>query len=134
MTPQRTDLDVVYFRGKLEAERQRLLALHHRQRADMQEEARDTSENELSHADWNEPADFASALADRDRDKAQDVEVMAEVHEIDKALDRIANGTYGICVITGKPIPVERLEDIPWASMTVEAAQNNLDFGYSTES
>jgi len=130
---QRSDLDVARFREKLEAERVRLMALHHRQRADMEEEARDTSENELSHMDLNQTADFASALADRDRDKAQDVEVLAEIHEIDKALDRIANGTYGICVVTGKPIPVERLEEIPWASMTVEAAQNNLDYGYSTE-
>ena len=132
-TAKRTDLDFEEFRKLLEDERARLLDLHHRQRADMDEEARDVSENELSSGDWNEPADFASALADRDRDKAQDVEVMAEVGEIDKALDRIASGTYGICIATGKPIPIERLRDLPWASMTVEAAESGLDYGYGTE-
>jgi len=34
--------------------------------------------------------------------------------EIDDALDRIENGTYGICEGTGQPIPKERLEAIPW--------------------
>jgi len=35
--------------------------------------------------------------------------------EIDGALDRIENGTYGICEGTGQPIPKERLEAMPWA-------------------
>jgi RNA polymerase-binding protein DksA len=35
--------------------------------------------------------------------------------EIDDALDRIENGTYGICEGTGQPIPKERLEAMPWA-------------------
>jgi RNA polymerase-binding protein DksA len=35
--------------------------------------------------------------------------------EIDDALDRIENGTYGICEGTGQTIPKERLEAIPWA-------------------
>lgn len=133
-TAQRTDIDVEEFRKLLEDERVRLTDLHHRQRADMEEEARDVSENELSSADFNEPGDIGAALADRDRDKAQDVEVNAQIREIDAALERIANGTYGICIVTGKPIPVERLRDLPWASMTVEAAENMLDTGYPTES
>jgi DnaK suppressor protein len=132
-TPKRTDLDFEEFHKLLEAERANLLNLHHRQRADMEEEARDVSENELSTGDWNEPADYASALVDRDRDKAQDVEIMAEIHEIEKALDRIADGTYGLDIVSGKPIPIERLRVIPWASMTVEGAESGLDYGYSTE-
>ena len=131
---KRTDLDLEEFRKLLEDERARLTELHHRQRADMDEEARDVTENELSIGDWNEPADFSAALADRDRDKAQDVEVKAQIAEIEKALDRIANGTYGLDVIDGTPIPIERLRDLPWASMTVQNADNALDYGYSTES
>jgi RNA polymerase-binding protein DksA len=41
---------------------------------------------------------------------------------IDEALDRIENGTYGICEGTGKPIPKARLEAIPWARYCVEYA------------
>lgn len=45
------------------------------------------------------------------------------IKQIDHALSKIENGTYGICDITGKEIPKKRLEAIPYASMTVEAQQ-----------
>lgn len=45
------------------------------------------------------------------------------IRQIDHALEKINNGTYGICDITGKEIPKKRLEAIPYASMTVEAQQ-----------
>ena len=44
------------------------------------------------------------------------------IAEIDDALDRIEDGTYGICEGTGKPIPKPRLEAIPWARYCVEYA------------
>jgi RNA polymerase-binding transcription factor DksA len=34
--------------------------------------------------------------------------------EIDQALRRIRDGTYGVCEATGKPIPAERLDAVPW--------------------
>ena len=43
--------------------------------------------------------------------------------EIDAALGRIENKTYGVCQLTGKPIPKSRLEAKPWAKHTVEAAK-----------
>lgn len=43
------------------------------------------------------------------------------VYEIDEALKRIEKGTYGICEITGKPIPKTRLNAIPWARYIVNA-------------
>lgn len=42
---------------------------------------------------------------------------------IDHALKKIEDGTYGICDVTGKPISKKRLEAIPYASMTVEAQE-----------
>jgi RNA polymerase-binding protein DksA len=42
---------------------------------------------------------------------------------IDEALERIENGTYGICVGSGKPIGRNRLEAIPWARYSVEYAE-----------
>ena len=44
------------------------------------------------------------------------------ITEIDDALKRIEEGTYGICEGTGKPIERERLEAIPWARYSVEYA------------
>ena len=42
------------------------------------------------------------------------------LREIQEALVRIDNGTYGTCVGTGKPIPRVRLEAVPWAKYTIE--------------
>lgn len=42
------------------------------------------------------------------------------IHNLEKALIRIENGTYGVCRITGKLIPKERLRIVPHATTTVE--------------
>jgi RNA polymerase-binding protein DksA len=42
------------------------------------------------------------------------------LHEIDRALDRVEQGTYGICEGTGKPISTARLEAMPWARYCIE--------------
>jgi RNA polymerase-binding protein DksA len=43
------------------------------------------------------------------------------IKQIDEALDRIKNGTYGICRVTGKLIGKERLEAVPTTTISVEA-------------
>lgn len=45
------------------------------------------------------------------------------IKEIDAALQRIADGTFGICEHTGKPIKLERLKELPWARYSIEAAR-----------
>ena len=45
------------------------------------------------------------------------------LREIDEALQRIEEGTYGICEGTGKPIPKARLQAQPWAKYCVEYAR-----------
>ncbi|MHC4497958.1 MAG: TraR/DksA family transcriptional regulator [Planctomycetota bacterium] len=54
------------------------------------------------------------------------------LREIDDALGRIQQGTYGICEGTGKPIPKARLRAQPWARYRVEYARM-LEEGLSTE-
>jgi len=56
--------------------------------------------------------DFALSLLSSDQDA---------VYEIEEALKRIERKTYGVCELTGKPIPRARLEAIPWTRFTVEA-------------
>jgi RNA polymerase-binding transcription factor DksA len=56
--------------------------------------------------------DFALSLLSSDQDA---------VYEIEEALKRIEKNTFGICELTGKPIPKMRLEAIPWTRFTVEA-------------
>lgn len=45
------------------------------------------------------------------------------IKEIDEALNRIEDGTFGVCPITGKPIKMERLRELPWAKYSIEAAR-----------
>ena len=42
------------------------------------------------------------------------------LREIQEALARIDDGTFGVCQGTGKPIPRVRLEAVPWAKYTIE--------------
>lgn len=43
------------------------------------------------------------------------------LYEVDEALKRIMTGTYGICQLTGEPIPQKRLEVLPWTRFASEA-------------
>ncbi len=45
------------------------------------------------------------------------------LRQIERALDKIADDTYGICDVTGEEIPLPRLEAIPYATMTVKAQE-----------
>jgi RNA polymerase-binding transcription factor DksA len=55
--------------------------------------------------------DFALSLLSQEQDA---------LYEIEEALKRVDAGTYGICEMSGKPIPHARLEAIPFARFTVE--------------
>ena len=43
------------------------------------------------------------------------------IREIDDALKRIEDGTYGVCLRTGQRISAERLAELPWAKYSIEA-------------
>jgi len=44
-----------------------------------------------------------------------------ELAQIEKALERMEEGTYGICEVTGKPIPLSRLQALPYTTVRIEA-------------
>lgn len=50
------------------------------------------------------------------------------LRQIERALEKIDDNTYGICDITGEEIPIARLEAVPYATMTVKA-QEQLEKG-----
>ena len=50
------------------------------------------------------------------------------IRQIDRALEKIEQGTYGVCDVTGDEIPVKRLEAVPYANLTV-AAQEKMEKG-----
>lgn len=45
------------------------------------------------------------------------------LRQIDRALEKITENTYGVCDLSGEEIPVKRLEAIPYATMTVKAQE-----------
>ncbi len=80
-----------------------------------QESAQEMAGYSLHMADSgtdNFDRDFALSLLSSDQDA---------IYEIEEALKRIEKNTYGICELTGKPIPRSRLEAIPWTRFTVQA-------------
>ena len=79
------------------------------------------SEREPGDVQFDEESGEGDSLAvERERDLALSAQARASVELIDAALLRLDAGTYGICVHSGQPIPVERLEAIPWAIERVE--------------
>jgi DnaK suppressor protein len=50
------------------------------------------------------------------------------LRQIERALEKVDEGTYGVCDLTGTDIPIKRLEAIPYATMTVQA-QEKLEKG-----
>ncbi len=55
--------------------------------------------------------DYAISILSKEQDA---------LYEIDRAIHRVENGTYGICQMSGEDIPVIRLETLPFARLTVE--------------
>jgi DnaK suppressor protein len=78
------------------------------------DEARGASQH---HADEG-TEDFDRTISIEIASKGIDV-----IRQIDHALEKIEEGTYGICDITGEPIPKKRLDAIPYAAMTREAQE-----------
>jgi RNA polymerase-binding transcription factor DksA len=68
---------------------------------------------------------------ERERDLALSEQARRAVEEIDHALAKFDHGTYGICEVSGEPIPRERLEAIPWARERVEYKTGALSGGLS---
>ena len=68
----------------------------------------------------NHLADTATATYDRELDYTLEENSEHVLAEIDAALQRIEDGTYGICTNCGKPIADERLEALPWATLCID--------------
>ena len=65
-------------------------------------------------------ADSATDAFDHDLALSELSAEQDALYEVDEALKRILNGTYGVCEETGKPIPAARLRAIPWTRFTKE--------------
>lgn len=71
----------------------------------------------------NHLAETASATLGREIDYTLGENSESVLAEIDAALERIEDGTYGTCTNCGAEIPVARLEVQPWASLCIDCAR-----------
>jgi DnaK suppressor protein len=67
-----------------------------------------------------DPADDAELIEEEQVDDALAAQLRRELEAIERAEARLREGTYGLSVESGEPIPGERLEAIPWAERTAE--------------
>ena len=67
-----------------------------------------------------DPADVAPDLLDAEVGEGVAVRLREELAAVKRAEDRLAQGTYGISIESGKPIPEGRLETLPWAERTAD--------------
>ena len=78
-------------------------------------------EQEMGDVQFDDEGGEGDTMAvERERDLALSAQARQTVADIDAAIARLALGTYGYSVESGRPIPRERLEAIPWATVLVE--------------
>ena len=68
----------------------------------------------------DESGEGDTLAVERDLDLALSAQARDAVDQIDAALERIRKDVYGVCVVSGRNVPKERLVAIPWASERVE--------------
>jgi DnaK suppressor protein len=83
---------------------------------------RDRAEDEGDYTE-HDSGDMSQSLFTREMDNTVEHTVERRLEEIERALQKIEEGTYGICDDTGEEIPRGRLEAVPEAVRTVEAQQ-----------
>jgi DnaK suppressor protein len=110
-------IDVERFKELLEEERRRVVDaieyLHKENPGSIEEETEDeTTDNHI--------AETATATLDREIDYTLEENSEHVLAEIEGALKRIEEGTYGVCVNCGKAIAEERLTAIPWATYCID--------------
>jgi RNA polymerase-binding transcription factor DksA len=64
--------------------------------------------------------DEASLLSEREAEIDENARDREELAQVNRALERIAQGTYGRSEVSGKPIPIDRLEALPHATTLVD--------------
>jgi DnaK suppressor protein len=79
-------------------------------------------EDREAEGETGDVADSAQPLTAEGEDDAIAESLQSRLEKLDRALARLANGTYGKSVRSGKPIPDDRLEADPAAELTVEEA------------
>lgn len=101
-------------REKLLAERKRLVDLYEEEVEAAQEIEVEGTTDLVDQAQSGYDRELHFSASDQDRELLRQVE---------EALERMDDGTYGICLHSEEPIPLERLRAVPWARYRAEIQQ-----------
>ncbi len=108
-------------------QKERLLEL----REELQETLRGMEEDQASRgeaegdASEHDPGDMSHQMFTREMDATVGLQTRRRLEDVERALQKIEEGSYGVCDDTGEPIPKGRLEAMPEAIRTVEAQQRH---------
>ena len=110
-------LDTGHFKQRLLDERARVQeALSY-----IQEENRGQLEDEREEIQSdNHPGDMATSTFDRELDATLEGNEERLLQAIDAALQRVEDGSYGICRTCGQAVGAERLEALPWTTQCID--------------
>ena len=110
-------IDTGHFKERLLAERARVQEaldyIHEENRGQLEDDREEIPSD-------NHPGDAATSTFDRELDATLEGNEERLLQAIDAALQRIENGTYGICRTCGQPIDPERLEALPWTTQDID--------------
>jgi RNA polymerase-binding protein DksA len=96
-----------------------------RQLAELEESTFSSPQSDITgEAAFDEEfADSGTATFERERDLSLENNIRDLLTKIDKALQRLDSGTYGICERCGKPIEKARLKALPYVNLCIKDAQ-----------
>jgi DnaK suppressor protein len=121
-------VDAAEFRTLLEQERERIFSaiahLHEVNTTSMEDELGQLT----GRAVENHLGDMASVTFERELDEGLEEGAQQTLVQIDRALAKLDDGTYGMCERCGREIGEERLRARPWAVLCIDD-QRRLDRG-----
>jgi DnaK suppressor protein len=108
------------FRKRLEEEKERLEEQIEDYERDLEEARLTESSSDRSPDPGN--AEASSMKLEYAKELSIEQNTLDLLSKVNHALERVDGGTYGICEVCGNPIPVERLDVLPYSTLCVEDA------------
>ena len=108
------------FRKRLEEEKARLEEQIEDYERDLEEARLTESSSDRSPDPGN--AEASSMKLEYAKELSIEQNTLDLLNKVNRALERVADGSYGICEVCGNAIPVERLDVLPYSTLCVEDA------------
>lgn len=115
----RTTAETERIRAALAARREELYGEYEQHRAEIAELQRDR----LTDSAGDDQADTGSKTFEREQEISLANSILERINQVDRAMERLDEGSYGWCERCGNAIPVERLAAFPSATLCVTCKQ-----------